>query len=94
MAKKKIEEPKAKIEKKVVKTKAPVAPVAVAAPVVKKVIIKKVEKAESKLVTPEERQKMIEQAAYFRAEKLGWQVDPHANWVAAEAEVDAILAKR
>ena len=41
----------------------------------------------------EERFKMIEQAAYFRAEKHGFQVDPQANWVAAEKEVDAILAK-
>lgn len=46
-----------------------------------------------KTVSPEERFKMIEQAAYFRAEKHGFQVDPHANWIAAEKEVDAILAK-
>ena len=45
-------------------------------------------------VTPEQRFKMIEQAAYFRAEKHGFQVDPAANWLAAEAEVSAILAKR
>lgn len=42
-------------------------------------------------VTPEERMKMIEQAAYFRAEKSGFTGDPHAHWVAAEAEVDALL---
>ncbi len=81
MPKAKKVEPKAKAEKKPVK-----------APVVKKVAVKKTVKKAVKKVTPEERQKMIEQAAYFRAEKLGWQVDPHANWVAAEAEVDAILA--
>ena len=83
MAKKKTDDPKVKAEKTVVKTKAP-------ATVKKVVIAKKVVSA----VTPEERRKMIEQAAYFRAEKHGWQVDPQANWVAAEAEVDAILAKR
>ena len=44
-------------------------------------------------MSAEERFKMIEQAAYFRAEKHGFQVDPQANWVAAEKEVDAILAK-
>jgi hypothetical protein len=84
MAKKKTDDPKVKVEKTVVKTKAPAA--------VKKVVVAK--KVATRAVTPEERHKMIEQAAYFRAEKLGWQVDPQANWVAAEAEVDAILAKR
>lgn len=42
-------------------------------------------------VTPEERQKMIEQAAYFRAEKAGFTGDPHEHWLAAEKEVDAML---
>lgn len=42
-------------------------------------------------VTPEERQKMIELAAYFRAEKAGFTGDPHEHWVAAEKEVDAML---
>lgn len=50
--------------------------------------------AKAPAVSPEERHKMIEQAAYFRAEKFGWQVDPHENWVAAEKEVEAILAKK
>ncbi len=45
-------------------------------------------------VTPEERFRMIEQAAYFRAEKSGFQVDAQANWLASEREVDALLAKR
>ena len=60
------------------------APVAKAAPA---------KSAPVKTVSAEERFKMIEQAAYFRAEKHGFQVDPQANWVAAEKEVDAILAK-
>mgnify|MGYP003586257480 CR=1 FL=1 len=45
-------------------------------------------------VSAEERYKMIEQAAYFQAEKAGFQGDPQAHWVAAEAEVDALLAKK
>ncbi|MFH0879908.1 MAG: DUF2934 domain-containing protein [Lentisphaerota bacterium] len=55
-------------------------------------VAKKVVKATVKTVTPEERHKMIEQASYFRAERFGFQVDANENWVAAEAEVDAILA--
>lgn len=65
-----------------------------AAPKKKAVVAKPVSaKPAIKTVSPEERFKMIEQAAYFRAEKHGFQVDPQANWVAAEKEVDAILAK-
>lgn len=45
-------------------------------------------------VSPEERYKMIEQAAYFKAEKARFQGNPQAHWHAAEAEVDAILAKK
>ena len=45
-------------------------------------------------VTPEERLKMIQQAAYLRAERAGFTGDPHAHWVAAEKEVDQLLAKR
>ena len=42
-------------------------------------------------VSPEERQKMIELAAYFRAEKVGFTGDPQEHWAAAEKEVDAML---
>ena len=66
------------------------APVA-AAP--KKKAVAAAKPAPAKTISPEERFKMIEQAAYFRAEKHGFQVDPQANWIAAEKEVDAILAK-
>lgn len=45
------------------------------------------------VVNPAERLRMIEQAAYFRAEKAGFMGDSHEHWVAAEAEVDAILGK-
>jgi hypothetical protein len=37
---------------------------------------------------------MIEQAAYFRAEKHGFQGDPADHWAAAEAEIDADLKRR
>ena len=43
-------------------------------------------------VTPEERQRMIEAAAYARAERRGFSSgDPMDDWLAAESEVDARL---
>jgi hypothetical protein len=42
-------------------------------------------------LTPEERYRMIEQAAYFIAERHGFQGDSEAFWVEAEKEVDARL---
>ena len=66
---------------------APVAkPVAAPAPVVAKV--------EQKSISKSERQRLVEQAAYFRAEKHGFQGDSSQHWAAAEAEVDADLRKR
>lgn len=44
-------------------------------------------------VTAEERYRMIEQAAYFAAERAGFRGDPHSYWVIAEREVDARLKK-
>ena len=43
-------------------------------------------------ITPEERYKSIEAAAYLRAERRGF-VAGHAleDWIAAEAEIDAML---
>lgn len=44
------------------------------------------------VVTPEGRRRMIEAAAYFRAERRGFEPGHEiADWVAAEAEVDLIL---
>jgi cytochrome c556 len=34
---------------------------------------------------------MVADAAYFRAERRGFSGDPTADWLAAEAEVDAML---
>jgi hypothetical protein len=43
-------------------------------------------------VSAEERYRMIQEAAYFRAEKEGFNGDPWKCWLVAEAEVDALLA--
>ena len=48
--------------------------------------------ASRRQVSPEERFQMIQQAAYFRAEKEGFSCDPWKCWVAAEAEIDAQLS--
>jgi len=46
-------------------------------------------------VNEAERQKMIADAAYYRAEKRNFAPGyEHEDWLAAEAEVDAILRKR
>lgn len=43
-------------------------------------------------ITPDQRYRMICDAAYYRAERRGFVGgNPHEDWVAAEAEVDAIL---
>ena|SRR5690348_15108825 len=46
-------------------------------------------------VTAEQRRQMIAETAYFRAQRRSFaQGDPVADWLAAEAEVDAMLAAR
>jgi hypothetical protein len=47
-----------------------------------------------KTITQAERQKLIEQAAYFRAEKAGFQGNAQDHWNSAEAEITADLAKK
>lgn len=48
-----------------------------------------------KTVTPEERWRMVAEAAYLRAEKRGFSGgNPTDDWLAAEAEIDKILSKR
>jgi Protein of unknown function (DUF2934) len=51
-------------------------------------------KSGSKTISAQDRYHMIDEAAYYRAEKSGFQVDPHSNWVAAEKEIDELLAKQ
>lgn len=43
-------------------------------------------------VTPEQRYCMIAEAAYFHAERRGFKGDPVQDWVAAEAEIEALLS--
>lgn len=43
-------------------------------------------------ISPEERYRMIQEAAYFRAEREGFECDPWRCWLVAEAEIDARLA--
>ncbi len=45
-----------------------------------------------KQTLPEERYRLIQEAAYFKAEKEGFNCDPSKCWLIAEAEVDAQLA--
>ncbi len=46
------------------------------------------------VISRSERQRMVEQAAYFRAEKHGFQGDSSQHWSEAEAEIDADLKRR
>ena len=43
-------------------------------------------------VSPEERLHMIEQAAYFEAERDDFRSDPRECWLIAEAQIDGGLA--
>jgi hypothetical protein len=46
-------------------------------------------------ITPEERLRLIREAAYYLAEQRGFASgDPQADWVAAEAKIDAELLAR
>ncbi len=42
-------------------------------------------------VSPEERFRMIQEAAYYQAEKEGFDCDPWSCWLVAEAEIDTQL---
>lgn len=44
-------------------------------------------------ITGEERHQMIAKAAYGYAERAGFTSDPLQNWLAAEREIDAQLAR-
>lgn len=48
----------------------------------------------TRLVSAEEREKMIAQAAYLRAERRGFMGgDPVADWLEAEIEIDSMLSQ-
>jgi hypothetical protein len=86
-------------KKSPVAKKAPVAKETPTGTVVKKAAVKKAPAAKMKSapkprdISAEEHYKMIETAAYFRAESDGWQGHPSAYWSAAEAEIAALLSK-
>ena len=50
-------------------------------------------KAVAQRILASERHQMIAEAAYLRAEAQGFTSDKHEDWLMAEAEVDAHLAK-
>ncbi|MEJ2553670.1 MAG: DUF2934 domain-containing protein [Gammaproteobacteria bacterium] len=53
------------------------------------------EAAPSQTVTPEERWRMVAEAAYLRAERRGFSGgNPTDDWLAAEAEIETLLTKR
>lgn len=66
-----------------VKAKAPAKKAAVAKP---RTAVEKKSKP-----TPEERYRMVQTAAYFVAERNGFQGDSTAHWAAAEREIAALL---
>lgn len=49
-------------------------------------------KKSSAKLSPEAVYKMIQDAAYFIAEKDGFTGDPHAYWTAAEAQISAMTS--
>lgn len=51
-------------------------------------------KSAAAAVTPEQRYRMIQDAAYFIAERNGFVGDNHAYWLEAERAIDAELAAR
>ncbi|MBZ5637620.1 MAG: DUF2934 domain-containing protein [Acidobacteriia bacterium] len=45
-------------------------------------------------IPPEERQRLIAESAYLKAERRGFQGgDPSRDWIEAEAEIDAMLMR-
>ncbi len=51
-------------------------------------------RAKKPAVSPEERYRMVQDAAYYIAEKHGFTGDNHAFWLQAEQEIDAKLAAK
>ncbi len=70
------------------------APVVTRKPIAKKAATAKPQVDTKSMVTPEERQRMIAEAAYLRAERRGFSGgDPTNDWLSAEAEIDQILSR-
>ena len=66
-------------------------PVAAKAAAPKKPAAKRAAKS---AITPEQRYCMVAEAAYFHAERHGFLGDPVQDWIAAEAEIAALLSKK
>lgn len=79
-------------EKKPVAAKAAAPKKAVAA-APKKPAAKRATVAKS-IITPEQRYCMVAEAAYYHAERHGFLGDPMQDWVAAEAEIAALLSEK
>lgn len=72
----------------------PIAPVAKPAPVAAKPAPVAAKPASAKTISRGEHKAMVEQAAYYIAEKHGFSGDPQAHWSQAEAEITATLKAR
>ncbi len=62
-----------------------------AAPAKKTAAKKKAAAAGPQAITPDQRRQFIAEAAYFRAQRQGFDIDPVECWLAAEKEIDAWL---
>lgn len=60
----------------------------------KKPAAKRAPAAKKVSVTPEQRYRMIAEAAYYHAERRGFAGDPVQDWIAAEAEINARLGEK
>lgn len=80
--------PKAPVVKKTAARKAPVA----AAPAKKPAAPKKTTR--KKVVTGEERFRMVQEAAYYIAERNGFAGDDQRYWSEAEATIDALVVTK
>jgi hypothetical protein len=56
------------------------------------VIMKPAVRAKAAAPTPEQRYRMVQEAAYFIAEKNGFVSGTMDYWIAAEAEIEALLS--
>lgn len=97
---------KSKAVAKTAAKKAPAKKPAVAAPAKKAAPVKKPAAAKKpaakstaasagkNTLTPEQRYMMVAEAAYYRAERQGFMGDPAQDWVAAEADIAALLKRQ
>ena len=89
----------AAVKKAPKKAPAPATAKSAAAPTPRKTVTRKAATPRAQVdtksaVTAEERQKMIAEAAYLRAESRGFAGgNPDDDWLAAEAEIDQILSR-